>query len=407
MHVISASAFVASLLSCFLTAVSAANADSHLYVSGYDGVVRGMALCANGTTATLSEIATSKDCGKNPSWLTIFYDKRTLVCLDEGFAGTGSVNYLEIGSAHDLKLLTSLAHDKSPVHARRFKSQVLVSFFGGPPGSRTGGLVQYYNVEDKALTKDGYVLFLAPSNNSSYPQQDVSRIHGIFTDPTQESLAVMDYGTDTVHVLNGGAPNSTDGKLQPGVEMTLPRGTGPRHAVFFTHPNTKEPVYLFVVSEMANTITTFNVSYDDKRNLHLSPPSRVVDTFGGKPTTEQMTHGKAAEIRTHGQFIIVSNRNATVADSSPPSDSLVTYRVNADGSLNFVQSVALGGLFPRSFSVTTAGDKIAVAAQTDSRLIILKRDPATGMIGSIIATHDFDTKVDGTAAGISSVIWDQ
>lgn len=407
MHVISASAFVVSLLSFCLTAVSTAGADSYLYVTGYDGVVRSMALCVNGTTATLSEIATSKDCGKNPSWLTIFYDKRTLVCLNEGFAGTGSVNYLEIAPARNLKLLTSLAHDKSPVHARRFKSQILVSFFGGPPGSHTGGLVQYYNVEDKALINDSVVQYPAPSSNSSYPQQDVSRIHGIFTDPAQGSLAVMDYGTDTVHILNGAAPNSTDGKLQQGVDMTLPRGTGPRHAVFFTHPNTTAPVYLFVVSEMANTITTFNVTYDDKRNLHLSPPSRVVDTFGGKPTTEQMTHGKAAEIRTHGQYIIVSNRNATIADFSPPSDSLVTYRVNADGSLNFVQSVALGGLFPRSFSVTNAGDKIAVAAQTDSRLIILQRDPTTGMIGPIIATHNFDTKVDGTAAGISSVIWDE
>ncbi|RVX70639.1 hypothetical protein B0A52_05291 [Exophiala mesophila] len=408
MHLISASTFVIFLLSLFLTAVSATDNGYYLYVSGYDGVVRSMALYLNSTIPRLEEIATSKDCGKNPSWFAIFRDNRTMICLDEGFSGNGSVNYLEIGPAHDLKLLDSSPHDKSPVHAQIFQSRVFVSFFGGPPGTHTPGGIQLYDIVDNKLTTARpWVNWSGPNTTSNIPQQDVPRAHGAFLDTLERNIVVMDYGKDGIRTFTSNGPNSTNSTFEPVNFSSLPKGSGPRHAIFSVDAN-KEVNRLYVLSELANTITTFEATYDDKKVLHLSPPIHVISTFGRNATTEQMTYGKAAEIQGHNQFIVVSNRNATIDGPGVfmESDSLVTFRITADGSLDFVQSVAVGGLFPRSFSISPRGDKVAVAAQTSSRLIILRRDPVSGWIGPIIASHNFDTKVDGKPAGVSAVIWD-
>lgn len=69
-----------------------------------------------------------------------------------------------------------------------------------------------------------------------------------------------------------------------------------------------------------------------------------------------------------------------------PSDILVTFSVDqATGALKFLQKFPAGGRVPRHFSINKAGTLVAVGLQDDGRVVIIDRDPASGMLKNIIA----------------------
>jgi 6-phosphogluconolactonase (cycloisomerase 2 family) len=78
-----------------------------------------------------------------------------------------------------------------------------------------------------------------------------------------------------------------------------------------------------------------------------------------------------------------------------PSDPLVTYSIDYDtGKLTLVNRAPAGGTVPRQFSINKAGTLVAVGLQGDGRVVVLQRDPATGMLGNIIAHADIAGQVN-------------
>lgn len=87
-------------------------------------------------------------------------------------------------------------------------------------------------------------------------------------------------------------------------------------------------------------------------------------------------------------------------DTLESGDSLATFSINENGSLEFIQLWPAGGLYPRSFSINKAGDKVAVALQKSSRVVVLERNVENGWIGNPIAA----IPVDGE---LTCVVWDE
>lgn len=55
-----------------------------------------------------------------------------------------------------------------------------------------------------------------------------------------------------------------------------------------------------------------------------------------------------------------------------------------------MQSAPAGGINPRHFSFNSDGTRVASALQSDGRVIVFERDPATGKIGKAIAEGDVE-----------------
>lgn len=90
---------------------------------------------------------------------------------------------------------------------------------------------------------------------------------------------------------------------------------------------------------------------------------------------------------------------------SGPSDTLSTWAINEDGTLEFVQNAPSGGYLPRQFSINKAGDMIAVGHQVNQTVVIWKRDVETGKI----LTEEEGGKLGETllTGPVVSTIWDE
>ncbi|KAI9875300.1 MAG: hypothetical protein M1823_007507, partial [Watsoniomyces obsoletus] len=140
-------------------------------------------------------------------------------------------------------------------------------------GSGSGGGVSFWkfdneNIQDVKVPDQRVFPKLAKPGDSP---QDVPRAHQVVPDPSGRFAVVPDLGADKLRVL--GVDTSGMAVLDE-LEYQLPKGTGPRHAVFFKHaPSSNAPSaqYLLVLNELANSIITFNVTYPaDRLNLTLS-----------------------------------------------------------------------------------------------------------------------------------------
>lgn len=90
------------------------------------------------------------------------------------------------------------------------------------------------------------------------------------------------------------------------------------------------------------------------------------------------------------RFLIVSNRNDTLFNlpnpdpgnsTSIPSDTLSTFKLRHDGTLDLVQLWPAGGSYPRHFSLNQWGNIIAVGLQLSSDVVVMERDVESGFIG--------------------------
>lgn len=74
-----------------------------------------------------------------------------------------------------------------------------------------------------------------------------------------------------------------------------------------------------------------------------------------------------------------------------PSDPLITFSIDEEtGDLTHVQTAPAGGVNPRHFSFNSDGTRVISALQSDGRVVVFERDPATGKIGKTIASGNVE-----------------
>lgn len=109
------------------------------------------------------------------------------------------------------------------------------------------------------------------------------------------------------------------------------------------------------------------------------------------------------------KFLIVSNRDVSFRDSpilgSGPSDTLSTFAIKEDGTLELVQLAPSGGWSPRQFSINKAGDLIAVGHQNNRTVVIWKRDLESGKI--VPEAEGGKVGVVTLTGAVVATIWDE
>ena len=79
-------------------------------------------LSLNGSS--LSVTAKFYECGSEPTWLTLNYDKSALYCLNEGWAGNASITSYQVDEAgRNVKAIQVLPTLKSPIASTLFGPQ--------------------------------------------------------------------------------------------------------------------------------------------------------------------------------------------------------------------------------------------------------------------------------------------
>jgi 6-phosphogluconolactonase (cycloisomerase 2 family) len=274
-------------------------------------------------------------------------------------------------------------------------------------------------------------------------QEGGPRAHQVISDTRKSgTVLIPDLGCDRLQILNCNHASGCTASSAIPVSSGQP-GAGPRHAVFWTGSDTSksEAPLLFVANEYSNMIEGYKVTYegDDMQlkpvsstNAAQSPikPGYTAAEIALSVSIQKINSCIPLPIQTSKlkfsispceqpdhRFITVSNRNnslATVLLSSYtppsaagsannnannstkfPSDTLVTFAPQQDGSLEPVQVWPAGGMSPRVFSFN--GDGTMIAVGTATRLVVMDRNPETGRLGQILATYPFDLAVTSIA----------
>lgn len=213
---------------------------------------------------------------------------------------------------------------------------------------------------------------------------------------------VPDLGADLIRIF---AINASTGYLKACPSVAANPGDGPRHGTWWTPKNeTANESMLYIINELENSVSAYQVSYPNNGCLSLNK-TQTLSTFelGNAPPSDLPV--KSAEIHVKGDFLYVSNRNGQSFGSG--QDSLVTYNISSTGVLDFVEATNAHGWHPRTLSINTVGDLVAVGGQNSSNVAIIARDVETGRLGELLATVDVGALGNnGEEDGLSAVMWD-
>jgi 6-phosphogluconolactonase (cycloisomerase 2 family) len=221
---------------------------------------------------------------------------------------------------------------------------------------------------------------------------------------------VPDLGSDLLRVFSIDKKTSL---LSEQPSYAVVPGSGPRHGAFLK--TSSGSTFLFVITELHPTITTYLIDYPAGTNsLSLTPvftdstygPNAIPPSIPGHPGSP---FGAELTLSPCGQYLLTSSRgdnlfNISNFDSTNstkiPSDTLQVWSIDHEtGALDFKQLAPAGGSWPRQFSLNKNGTLAAVVLQNDGRVVVIERND-DGTFGDFVASIVLDGEV-------TSVIFDE
>jgi 6-phosphogluconolactonase len=185
-------------------------------------------------------------------------------------------------------------------------------------------------------------------------------VHFIHVTNDNRFALAADLGLDKLLVYRFDA---TTGSLTPGSPqfVTVDPGAGPRHVAFA--PSGK---YVYVINEMASTVTIFAYSQSAGTLLRKQTISTLPEHFNGSNTAAEIT------VDAKGRFLYVSNRG---------DDSIVVFRIDPDSeSVTPLERVLSGGKTPRHFAIDPTGTWLFAANQDSHDITLFRIDPDSGRL---------------------------
>jgi 6-phosphogluconolactonase (cycloisomerase 2 family) len=255
------------LIRSYLLLGAAYASASNLFITDYDGHLTSVKLSSESSDVyQLNKTIAYGECGANPTWSTVDIGRGVLYCLDEGFANdnAGALTSFSIKRDGQLAKVHHFNGLNAPVSAvvvgEPAEQQALVSANYGGEG---GGSVSYFNLQCNGdFTFNDEIKFkhtLQPGQDEE--RQAASHPHQAIVDPTGQYVLVPDLGMDLVHIFGW---DFTNHKLKQLKSLEVLEGTGPRHAAFWNPSGVACetcPTYFYLVSELAGTVTSYQVSY--------------------------------------------------------------------------------------------------------------------------------------------------
>jgi len=244
------------------------------------------------------------------------------------------------------KINQQLTEGDAPCHVNfRTKSQTLYT------ANYMGGSVSIFQ------TKQGKIEPLSQKleyvSSGKYPQQASSHAHMVVLSKDENELHISDLGGDKIYHYK----LRPDGLVEDKYSLTqFPAGTGPRHFIFSANEK-----WVYILGEVSGTVDV----YENQGNKWEFIQREILDRSGGDgPKASADIH-----LSPNGKWLVASNRITR--------NSLVVYKVEANGRIKFQNEVMVGKV-PRNFQFDKSGTKIYVACKDENRIQQYKFNPETG-----------------------------
>jgi len=190
-------------------------------------------------------------------------------------------------------------------------------------------------------------------------RQEGPHAHCANLDPANRFAFSCDLGLDKVFVSRFDPAKHTIAPNDPPAAAVAP-ASGPRHLAF--HPSGK---FVYVVNEMACTVTAFGYDPDRGTLEQLQSVSTLPEGFSGEKS--------GAEIAVHpsGKFLYSSNRG--------DANNIALFRIDQQtGKLTPAGHTSTQGKAPRSFGIDPSGTWLLAANQDTSNVVVFRIDADTG-----------------------------
>lgn len=294
-------------------------------------------------TGSLKKITSIKGVD-NPSYLLVCPEKNIMYTVEE-LTPEGRVAVFE--KKQDLEYLFSLpSGGADPCHLSTDEdgNYLFISNY-------TSGSLSVYRLDEEGKPVKNTDHIQHKGHSVNVQRQEGPHVH--FSKMADGELYVCDLGIDCIvryHL------DSESGMLKEcGERIHFPKGFGPRH--FALH--SKYPEYLYVIGELTGEVMVLrktNGSYERVQRISSLP-----EDFDGENTAA------AIKFSEDGSLLFVSNRG---------SDTVTSFLVGADGTLQKADICPSGGKGPRDFEIF--GDLIVAANQYTDNLAVLRYDKNTG-----------------------------
>jgi 6-phosphogluconolactonase len=358
-------AFIALLL-LVLPVVSSGNANPNgsylVYVGTYTGPAsKGIYAyrfdAATGQATSLGLVGETV----NPSFLAIDPSRQFLYAANEisDYQGqkSGGISAFAIDpKSGKLTFLNEVSsHGAGPCYLTLDKTgkHVLVANYDG-------GSVAVFPVLKNGRLADASAVIQHSGHGLDPKRQESPHAHQIELSRDNRFAIVADLGLDQLLVYRFDPTKGTLTANNPPFAKLDP-GAGPRHFAF--HPSSK---FLYVINEMASTVTGFSYNAASGSLKPLSTVSTLPEDFKGNNDTAEI------EVSPGGKFLYGSNRG---------HDSITVFAVDpATGTHKFLESVPTGGNKPRNFAIDPSGNYLFAANQQSNNIVIFKINQESGRL---------------------------
>lgn len=342
----------ALIISCFL--FIGCKQDYRLFVGGFARTgEKGLSVfdfnSRNGDLKLISE----SDVGLNPAYFCFSGKKKLIYVLNEVMEFNGT-----FGGG-----LTTLKYDEKNGVFEKL-NEILIPY-GGPcfismsPDSSFLFVANYPNGSVAVVKLDGNGIPETISDTLVYYKTapKPSHAHMILNDPSGEKIYVTDLGLDRIMEYNF---DRNSGKLDWAGNDTLflPVGSGPRHFTF-----NADGSKMYVINELGSKMMVINVDKQEGLKLIQTLPTFRLGFQGNNYCAD-------VHIAKDGKYLYGSNRG---------ENTIVTFKVEPDGTLTLAGHTSCGGNWPRNFVIDPSGKFLLVGNQKSDSVSVFKLNKTTGL----------------------------
>jgi 6-phosphogluconolactonase (cycloisomerase 2 family) len=308
----------------------------------------------------------------NPSWLTLDLNRNRLYAANENGPGhpdpVGRVSAFIVapssGQLSPLAQQMTLGDEPTHLSQSRDGRYLFVSNYGSSanPG---GSLAVIPTAKDGTLLQVTQIA--AHKASEVHPErQQSAHVHSAVMSPDGKTLFVSDLGADKVFVYRYD-PANAERPLSPAdpAFISLPDGSGPRHLVF-----SPDGLQAYATLELSAQVARF-----DHVDGSLVQRQLVDLAAGGDP---KLHSPGAIHPSADGRFLYVSDR--------AEKNRIMVYAIEENANLREIQARSSEGREPREFAIDPSGRFLLIANQKSDALVVLQRDPDSGLLGETLQT---------------------
>ena len=318
----------------------------------------------------------------NPSWLTVSKDQKQLFVVNENGPGqkdaVGRVSSYAIDPKnHQLTLINQVQSlGNEPTHSSvaadgRHLFVANYSVLEDP-----GGSLAILPVDATGKLSAPVQLSGHPASRVNPERQASNHVHAVVSSPDGKYVFANDLGADKIFVYRYDPKANHELPLTPAdpASVALPPGSGPRHLLF-----SADGKHAWLTTEMSAQVAVFD--YADGKLTQ----TQLVDFAAGQPVSDKA--GAALHASSDGKFLYVSNRGT--------ANQLLVFSIDpATAHLKELQRRSVDGDHPREFSLDPSGKFLLIANQKSNEIVVVERDPKTGLLGKTVQKLPIDAPSD-------------